>query len=245
MKDVLTNMGLSLREAEAYLALLTLKEATVKEIADKTKESRTHLYDTLNSLIKEGLVSYVIRNNIKYFHPAAPERLIDLLKEKESQILRILPELQKISPNSTKPLVEVYEGKEGIKTILNDLLRTKKPWYAIGSYGGGSKILPDFYVENFHQERVRRKIAMKVLYRDSSERRKRAVYLKDRNSEARFLPKSYSSPMTIYLYGDKTALIFWLGFDTPFAILIESFVITKSFHSYFNLLWNLSNLISQ
>src|SRR3989344_9573537 len=113
-------VGLTKRQAEAYLALLQLEEASVKEIADKTKESRTHLYDTLKSLLDIGLVSYVIKNNIKYFHAAPPEKILEYLHEKETLLLKILPSLKEQSNNKTrKPKVEIYEGKDGMKTILN------------------------------------------------------------------------------------------------------------------------------
>lgn len=242
-KEELVNFGMSGRQADAYLALLQLKEATVKEIAEKTRESRTHIYDTLKNLIDKGLVSYVIKNNIKYFHAAPPEKLLDYLHEKENAILKILPNLKKYQTKyNEKPIVEIYEGKEGMKTILNDIIRTKKEWLAIGSTGGSLHVLHDFFIEKFHKERVRNKIKLKVLFNDSSDGRKRAeAFLKLPLIESKYLPKTHQSPSTIYVYDYKTAIIMWLAIDKPFAILIESKEISNSFRSYFELLWKFSN----
>ena len=77
--SILIKAGLTNRESEAYLALLQLQEALVSEISKKTKENRTHIYDTLNSLIEKGFVSYVIKNGKKYFRAAPPEKLIEYL----------------------------------------------------------------------------------------------------------------------------------------------------------------------
>jgi len=242
-KDELINIGLSNREADTYLALLQLQEATVKDIAEKTKESRTHLYDTLKNLIKKGLVSYVIKNDVKYFHPAPPEKLVDYLREKESSFLAILPALLNLhQPHTKKPTVEVYEGAEGMKTILNDIIRTKQIWMAIGSTGKGPQILSPIFVERFHRDRIRNKVNLKVLCNSTAEGRSRArEFNKYGMAEVKFLPKSHQSPATIYIYGNKTAIFMWLaGGDKPFAILIENEEISKSFKSYFNLLWALS-----
>src|SRR3989344_549104 len=241
-KEMLIEIGLSNRQAEAYLVLLNLKEATVKDIADKTKESRTHLYDSLNMLIKKGLVAYVIKNNIKYFHPAPPEKLMDFLHEKEDALLLLLPQLKELqAKGSKKPLVEVYEDKEGMKTILNDIIRAKKEWLAIGSTGQSPYVLNEFYIEHFHKDRIKNKINLKVLFNDTGDTRKRAeVFSKISLIEAKYLPETHQSPATIYIYGDKTAIIMWLAVGKPFAILVESEEISKSFRSYFNLLWKIA-----
>ena len=75
-KEVLLKLGLSQRETEAYYTLLEREEALASEISERTKESRTNTYDTLNSLIKKGLVSYVIKNNKKYFIATDPKKLM-------------------------------------------------------------------------------------------------------------------------------------------------------------------------
>ena len=242
-KDNLKNIGLSDREADTYLALLQLHEATVKEIAEKTRESRTHLYDTLRNLIGKGLVAYVIKNDVKYFYPSPPEKLLDYLKDKQELILAILPALQALhQPHTQKPTVEVYEGAEGMKTILNDIIRTKQTWMAIGSTGKGSQVLPQFFVEKFHRERIKNKVMLKVLCNSTAAGKRRAKeFLKYGLAEVKFLPRTHQSPTTIYIYGSKTAIFMWLaGGDKPFAILIENEEISKSFKSYFHLLWEWS-----
>lgn len=240
-KEELMEVGLSKRQAEAYLALLQLEEASVKEITEETKESRTHLYDTLKSLSDKGLVSYVIKNNIKYFHAAPPERVLDYLHEKETILLKILPSLKEQSNNrSKKPKVEIYEGQEGMKTILNDIIRTKKDWLAIGSTGGGPYVLHDFFIERLHKDRIKNKIKLSVLFNDSEDARKRAVAFKKLPlTELKFLPKTHQSPVTTYVYGNKTAIVMWIAIGKPFAILIESKEVSESFRAYFNLLWKI------
>ena len=107
------------------------------ELSKKTGLIRTNAYDILNSLVKKGVVGYVIRNGRKYFRAAEPEKLIDYistrareLDEIREQIKEILPNLRPAGFNVQRPVIEVYEGKEGLKTILEmsirESLRTKK-----------------------------------------------------------------------------------------------------------------------
>ncbi len=240
-KEELVSIGLTDRESSAYLALLNLEEATVAEISEKTKESRTHLYDTLKRLIEKGFVSYVIKNNIKYFHATSPSKILDYLKEKESSVLRILPKLLEMhGPKKKKPLVEVYEGREGMKTILNDIIRTKDVWLLIGSNGKATEVLPKYFLEKLHIERVKNKIPFKVLLNDSTGARKRTKHWSKLTGVSyKLLPKNIQNPAQVYLYGNKTVIFMWLYGDEPFAISIENDEINKSFRSYFDFLWRI------
>ena len=67
-KQQLINIGLSNNEVDIYLSLLESGQSLVGEITKKTKINRTHIYDRLQKLINKGLVSYIIKNNRKYFY---------------------------------------------------------------------------------------------------------------------------------------------------------------------------------
>src|SRR3989344_7913662 len=120
-KETLVSLGLSRRESEVYYVLLQVDEALASEISEKTKESRTNTYDTIKSLIKKGLVSYVIKNNKKYFMATNPRKLLDWidfkkeeLEKKKKDMEKFIPYLAKLGlPKEKKVNVEVYEGKEG------------------------------------------------------------------------------------------------------------------------------------
>ena len=79
MKDKLQELGLTEREAEAYLALFNFDETTATELAKITKEHRTNIYDSLNGLIKKGLIAYNIKNNVKHYFVSNPEKLLDYI----------------------------------------------------------------------------------------------------------------------------------------------------------------------
>src|SRR3989344_5249431 len=90
----LIDIGLSNTEVKVYLALIDLGSGLAGDITKKSEVNRTNVYDALERLIGKGLVTYVISANRRLFEPVNPERLNELLKEKQERFKTILPELQ-------------------------------------------------------------------------------------------------------------------------------------------------------
>ena len=79
MKEQLIMLGLSEREADAYTALTAFKEATALQIAKLTKEHRTNIYDSLENLMKKGLISYSIKGGVKYYKISEGDKILDFI----------------------------------------------------------------------------------------------------------------------------------------------------------------------
>ena len=81
IQKLLENLGLEQKEAKVYLELLKLGEATATKIGEKTNLDRTLMYQIANKLIEKGLVSYIIKNNVKYFSAANPKKLMEDIRD--------------------------------------------------------------------------------------------------------------------------------------------------------------------
>lgn len=245
--ETLERVGLSPNEAKVYFALLDLGSSLAGKMADKTGIHRRAVYDALNRLVEKGIVSFVIKSGKKYYEAANPEKLLWFLKEKEEGIKRKEEIIKKILPDltlrykQTKSKLEtsVYKGKEGVKTVMELVLKEKKDWLSIGSTGKGPKLLP-YFLPHWEKRRLKLKINYKVLVADIQEGRKRAKYLaKTPFTEFRFLPKDIKSPQTVWIFGDKVAIIL-SSLEQPVITLIENKEIADSFRDYFNWLWRVS-----
>ncbi|MDO8740693.1 MAG: helix-turn-helix domain-containing protein [Candidatus Woesearchaeota archaeon] len=239
--DFLKDIGLTDNEIRVYLELLKLGEALASELSDRTNVNRTLTYQILSNLMKRGLISYVIKNNIKYFKAANPSKLLDFLKEKEINIERLIPELFKLTPPKEKKYsVELYEGKEGLKTIMNDIIRSKpKEWLDFTS-GLTVEILPEFFMDKWNKSRIKEKIKARILINNTPEGRKRGKDLeKLKFTEIRYLPEDLKSPSHIYIYGNKVGIALWVK-EFPFGVLIESEEIANRFREFFEWFWRLS-----
>ncbi|MFA6461675.1 MAG: helix-turn-helix domain-containing protein [Candidatus Woesearchaeota archaeon] len=242
-KQTLTKLGLSNREAEAYYNLLHVEESLASELSDKTQESRTNTYDTLNSLIKKGLVSYVIKNNKKFFIATHPKKLLDWIEmkkeeaEKEEKIVeKMIPELLQLRmPKEKKVVVEVYEGKEGVRTMLNETVqssRETKELLIFGAISGYLRDLDPIYHERYFKERAKYKIKTRYIFIEGEK------YPKSFNAEYKFLPSHYKSFAATAIHGDEVS--FWLLTKPETIILVKNKEFAETYRNNFEALWKLA-----
>ncbi len=235
----LEHFGLSEKEARVYLACLELGDSLASDIAIKSSLPRTLVYDIGERLITFGLFSYVIKNNRKYFRAAEPREFSRILEEKQSSIkdvLRSLQELQK-SKGEKRPKVEVYEGKEGMKTVMDDILRSGvKEFRAYGSSRSSFEVIPAF-MEEWHKKRIQKKVVMKILYNNTKEAREKVEHRPDslKLTRYRFMPVTVESPTATLIYGNKVVLQSWT--KEPFAVMIENKEMAENQQRYFEELW--------
>ncbi|RMF55641.1 hypothetical protein D6745_01440 [Candidatus Woesearchaeota archaeon] len=240
----LKKFGLSEKEGSVYLSCLELGETTATNISIKSNLPRTLVYDILERLINLGLVSYNIKANKKHFIAAEPKELLRILKEKEEAIKEILPnleELQKLK-GVKRPKVEIYEGKEGMKTAMNNILRSKiKEFRVYGSSRSSLEIIPAF-MDEWHKQRIKQKIQMKVLYNNTKSAREKVKEKPESLKYARykFMPIKLESPTAIVVYSNKVALQSWT--KKPFTVMIEDEEMAKNQMRYFEELWKIAEL---
>jgi len=225
----LIRLGLEAQEAKVYLTLLDLTEATATKLAERTNIGRVNMYQITNKLIEKGIVSYIIKNNVKCFSATNPETLLEDLQEKEREYKKILPKLkerqQKFTPETK---VEIYRGKEGIGTILKMILRDKKDYFILGGAEECTK--------NFNQlMRIFVKHGEKLKIKGRFLERKEAEFFVGKHEEYRYIPKELFSSTTSTIWGNKFATFVW---TRPFyVILVENKQVAKSNLAIFNYLW--------
>lgn len=230
----LEKIGLNLNEAKIYLALLELGQAQAGEISKKAQINRTTTYDSLERLIQNGLVVFVISANKKVFKPVAPNKLLNQIKEKETTIKEILPELETLfSQSKDKEETDIYKGKKGIKSILDDILKCKE-YIAFGSSGKFLEIMQhDFII--FQKMKKELKINSRVILSDSS---RKTEQVKISYTKFKFIPNEFASPTTTFVFNNNVAIIIWA--ETPVATLIKSKEVAKSYKNYFEMLWKIT-----
>src|SRR3989338_3324676 len=132
-ENVLNGLGLSEGEIKIYIALLKLGPVPVNKIKEETRIHRTAIYDFLEKLKNRGLVSCVVENKVNQYSAAHPNKLLDVIGEREDSIRAIVPELTNLLVKGAKEMsVEVYKGKEGLKASLMDIVETGKDLVGFG-----------------------------------------------------------------------------------------------------------------
>src|SRR3989344_2134456 len=163
-EDILEEMGLSKNEAKVLATLFDIGPATAGEIAEKSKVHRTNVYDSLERLVKKGLIAYINKDKKKLYEAKDPENLLDYIKEKESKLQDLLPKLKlskKLAQNKNNAMIS--EGLPAAKRLLDDFLRSGEKIYTYGVPKEVSHLIKPF-LTNFHNRRVEKRIVMKHIY---------------------------------------------------------------------------------
>ncbi|MCX6814524.1 MAG: hypothetical protein NTY20_02670 [Candidatus Aenigmarchaeota archaeon] len=241
MKEkMLEDLGLSKNEIKVYLTLLRLGSAPVGKITEGSGVHRRNVYDAVERLIKRSMIGYVTKDKVKHFEIANPNQLLDMVNEEKNLVERktagiksVLPEML-LTYNSRKERedVNIYRGKKGIVTILNDIINTGKENLVLGAKVP-KKLLP--LVENYHRKRLQAKIPLKMIFNRMDLERGRSLAKKP-HTEVRFMPNSYDSPVTVNIYGDKVGLLIWSE-AAPLGILIKNYNAYVGFREFFRMIW--------
>jgi HTH-type transcriptional regulator, sugar sensing transcriptional regulator len=241
IEESLKEIGLTNYETKIYLALLELGEAKSGQILAKAGIYSGNVYEILESLKNKGLVSETIKNNVKHYSPANPERILDYLDEKEKRIEEqkeniqdLIPKiLSKINQYKKSPIIEVYTGLEGLKTAMLKETKKYKKGVEVAVLGikedqKYSKKIIDYFIYNIYP--LRKKLSIKV--RKINDISYKKIKTKEK-AEIKYLP--HPSTTTINICEDLTILVVYS--ETLITITIESKDVAESFLNQFNLLW--------
>lgn len=236
MIDELKEFGLNDNEIKIYLGLLKLKSSTASNLAKLSKINRTTAYLELENLMKLGLVSYVVKNSKRYYQTASPERLIEILDSRRSKIRSILLELKSMRQEIEPFKIEVFEGKEGIKTFYKDILENAKEVLAFGVTGKAMEVL-EFSYPHFLKKFMKANIKERALANLSSK-----IMMNTHSREhlkIRYLPKDYEARVTTIIYNDKVA-IQSLQKENIYVVIIKDRFLYETYANYFNFMWKLA-----
>ena len=240
--EVLEKIGLSPNEAKIYHSLLDLDESSVNTLSVRTKINRRNIYDAMERLIEKGLASEVFIKGQKLFKPIHPERLLNLLEEKQSFVKRALPDMiERFNQKEQKEQAFVYKGVSGYKNYLLDILKEKETYYSVGGKGMWFDPRLKFFMPNFNMERKKLNIHFKHIF-DAEIEKKMTDPLNFEENEYRFLPKECCSNLSFEFFGDHLGVYTGRGEygklkEDPTIFVLKSKEITEGFKKLFDFMW--------
>ncbi|MBM3204505.1 hypothetical protein FJZ48_00800 [Candidatus Uhrbacteria bacterium] len=135
MKDLLPllrSLGLLESEIKTYMAAFEQGAGTVLHFTKLTKLSRQATYVAIDGLSKRGLMSSVLRGKKRFYAAEHPGRLLAFARRRENELKESIHDLERAIPElelqmgGEKPIVKVFEGKEGIRAVIEEL-RASRP----------------------------------------------------------------------------------------------------------------------
>ena len=247
-KEILVQLGLSNAESGVYIALLIVGQASLGQIIHQTNLRKSTVHESLTRLTEKGLVSFVSKKYRKFYTAAPPERLLQILEDKQKN-LEILREKTNNFIEQSKELysfakpqaeAQVLVGIEGFKTMRNDVLKyANKEHLLLGAISRENEVLQGFF-ESWNNKRQKLKINLRILHKQSAKEKKMtdSKYM-GKYFETRFLPSEVENPSVINIYGDRVVNVLW-NQDNPICFMIINKDIAEGYRKYFEYLWKLS-----
>ena len=244
--EMLTEFGLTKNESLLYLTLLKIGESKVSELIKGADFKSGKIYQVLDSLINKGLVSYIIKNNVKFYVAQNPKKLYEYitmqklkLEKQEDEFTQQLPQLEHMyKENKDLCSVKVYEGVVGIRTAMFQIIEKLPQDGLLVAYGCSTSEKRDVILqwrrcdELLKKKNITYKAILSWLTPEHREiRRKDPIKSKNR----RYLK---ATDVSNFVVGENITILF--NFEEPNCIVIENLEYANQFKILFNVLWKVA-----
>jgi HTH-type transcriptional regulator, sugar sensing transcriptional regulator len=238
MKDIvpiLRSLGLLDSEVKTYMTALEKGAGTVLDFSKHTRLSRQAIYVAIESLTERGLMSSALHGKKRFYAAEHPDKLLAYaerreqeMKERIHDLKRALPEIE-LQMGGEKPVVKVFEGKEGLKAVLAEIQRMgSAESVEITDVDAMKNVLSQADLQPIHNELHRKQVHNKGIY--ASKNPSPSMVKGDRY----YLPPHISNfKANIGIYEDKIALVTFEG--KMYSVLIESKALSKTLRLLFDL----------
>jgi len=232
----LPELGLSEQEGAVYLATLQLGASSISDIAKKAAIKRPTAYYVIDGLMDKNLMSKAPKGRRTLYIAEPPSRLLANLRAQEEKLVNVLPRLESLQNSAgNKPRVRFYESREAIDALYNEIFKTHRKIFAMGSM----QSISDFfsYEEIAAWFRLLRDEGGKIYdLLDSSEgarKYSKAAYRKGLGP-IKYLPKDFKMGTDTLIVGDQVLLI---SYSSMIGVLIENAEIAQTQRQMFEFIW--------
>ncbi len=241
--DILEQIGLSPNEAKIYETLIHIGQASTSQISVKAQVHRRNVYDAMERLLNKGLVFRIIGRGENMYEAVNPDKLMEIIKEKEIMLNQVLPTFRKIY-YATPPqdAAFIYHGLEGYKNYLRDLTRICEDTYFTGAKGNWITSKMTMSLEDdFKKALKKNKKKVKILF-DPRVRGKKNIE-ETAPGEYKFLPKGYETTGILDIVGDHIFMfnsreVGNFGKEGKIFVIVNK-ELANTYRTWFEMMWNL------
>jgi len=233
-------------EAKLYEELFLGGTLSASEIAKRVEVSRTSVYDLLEHLVAVGLITETLQGVTKKFIVQSPAKIQLLIAEKEQELNDakcVTEELQQTYNRnhiSDKPRLQLFEGRAELQQMMKDLLLYRD--ITVFAYWPIKKmlaLLSSEFLINFHKERAKRNIALRVIWPATQLSALKANQFLNTNlglkREARVAPHDIDFSLGYSIYNNTVRFI--SSSNENFGFLVESFELAEMMKTQYDILW--------
>jgi len=238
--EILENLGLTQSEIKVYLGLLDLGSSKVGLILAKTDLQSSVVHRALNSLIKKGLVNYIIENHSKLYDATDPDYFIQYIDDKKNKFIDIPPELKKRQlRKKAEAKATIYFGRQAMKEVYYKMINIPDAKEYI-TFGGGSdcnQYMGDPWWRIFFRKKNANNLKSRQVF-DETVRSIGEELRKLPLTQIKFLPKEFAQFQETVIVGDCVAINVFV--NEGYSFFIKDVEVAKGYRKYFELLWKMA-----
>lgn len=240
LSKYLCNFWLTSLESDIYEKSISVWLFPASEMARIIKIPRSTARYTCESLVQKGFLTMQEKWNTKYFLSENPTKLFAIinqeeekLKEKKSQLHDAVKELQGLyNPLAKIPKITMYEGKDGIEKMYDELIQTPTDLYSFWAWDyfiSKEKTL----IESFRKKSQK---TYKTIYVIRSPKYKDLHQNDTKKMNTRYFEGIDELKVDIQIVQDKMSIIS-LWEPKPIWIMIKHKEIVEAFENIFKEIW--------
>lgn len=241
LQKLLEQLNIPEREAQVYIALVSLGLTGVGPIVTKTKLHRMLVYQSLEKLKDMSMASMVMKNGRQHWQATNPSVILDRVRRQEEIAKQVVASLEQLRQKAQDDLhVQILYGRQGLLDNLQECIESAAQGDKLIRIIGGvqDKVFYDLvgswyktYVELQQKHSVKKLLIAPVNTSDLF----RGHYSTEKGSEFRFMPAGISSPTFTRITHDLVSIEVY-G-QEPIIIQIRNKTIAQAYLESFALLW--------
>ncbi len=250
IKNFLLDFGLTDKEVTVYLTLLKSGPNTIMNLARETGIKRSTTHNTVEELVKKGLVSQTNYGERRMVVAEDPQKLEFLLEQRKWEMKKLednMPTIVKTiydnipqSKENTKIEVKYYKGKKEVQYVYEQSFKADKyhSFADLEKYYGLFPGTSDNWVKSFNNKN---REAWDILI-DTPTARDIVSGMKFERYHIKFLPKKNiigTFDFADYIIFDNKLAIIQLDSENPLATVIESESIALSLEALHKSMWEM------
>ncbi len=235
-RSLIKSIGLNESEVAVYMAALETGPAQAQLLVKKSGFSRPATYLAIDQLVQKGLMTSIVKGKRNLYAAEPPERLVDfgrsqvnVLSSKVGEIEAVIEDLR-LMRKGERPTVKFYEGIEGLKAIMHDLVESHPEMtYEIANLDAVKNVFSAQELESAQKIIAKFKAKGQALLAGKVSRVREGV-------EARLLPAELGEFFgDVIIYGDKVAMVSFKGKVS--GVIAENKVLADTYRILFGLAW--------
>lgn len=241
-QNELQEIGMTKNEASIYEAILSIWEASVSEIAKKSNIHRRSIYDTLERLIEKWIIFPVFWLKENLYVAVEPQKLLEVIYEKEQALKKILPFLENIkNKKETKEAAFIYKWIEWYKNYMRDMTRIAEDTYFLWAKWNWMTPWVSFSLEeNFKKALDSKWKKVQIIFDPRVKARK--DILDTASWEYKFLPEWYETPWIVDVFWDHVVTFnsvwVWNFWETWSIFVLVNKELADSYRTWFRFIWD-------